>query len=366
MKGVVITMSPEDGNNSCLDVTTHEPRVRLGETFGGDMLKKGEYFIHEYFMNGRQCSITEDEFTRTLSSRQTLVAAAEAEGNFTLVARAYIELEKSLMEAVLEWNLEVHNNEQDHHYFTKWRDISNLKLLNFLVMARAYTERIEHIADGKIIPKFTRGDCDKLTRKAHGSSSHYRFMYALRNYSLHRQLPIDGFSIASGREVRPEMANQGVAWRTRLICNPHIRLAPLLNDPEIRDKKIGEEIRNLIDAGKTGIDIKMFARGHMEALYQIHAAVRARSENHIVSAIDCLQETVAQLQKVTEATPRNPHMSRHDDETPHYQIDPDHFIKHMKSRQNWIKLANLRHIYVSSATNRRANMELGETGDIWL
>src|SRR5690606_13952507 len=98
---------------------------------------------------------------------EALIAALEAETSFSLVARAYIELEKSLMQSVLEWNLELDEETDDYDYFVKWRDEANLKLMTFLVSSRAYTERIENISSSKSIPKFERGDCDKITRKVH-------------------------------------------------------------------------------------------------------------------------------------------------------------------------------------------------------
>ncbi len=348
-----------DGGNDGSEEHAQNQEQLIGE-------QEAEYALFDRCSGGSVIAATKEDYDSAVAAREAIIAFLDVESNFSLVARSYIELEKSLMASMLEWSLEIDEDNDDFDYFTKWRDETNLKLLNFLVMSRAYTERLENISSANLIPKFKRGICNKITLKAHSSSIYYRIMYELRNFSLHNRLPIKGFRLTTNNERKNTTIGTEQPWRAKLTCNPHIELEPLMNDPEIKTRRIAADIQALMDQGKVGVDIKMFSRGHMEALHGIHDEMRKKTSRAVTTALATLKCLEERFIVESGIKAKLFHIANLKDPGSTVYISPDHFEKHLSKRHSWNKMRSLRRTHISSAVISNAKISLGDVGDIWV
>jgi hypothetical protein len=157
-------------------------------------MKKFEVF--EGYLSGASAPISEVEFQNGKAAKEVLSVAFEIEKNFALLARAYIDFEKSLMSAALEWSMEDTELTSHNDYFDEWSEVINLKVIALLSVSGVYTEKMEGIAKRQTIPGFDRISYDPFRTNIFDTNIYYRFMCALRNHSIHAQVPIKGFPVA--------------------------------------------------------------------------------------------------------------------------------------------------------------------------
>lgn len=160
-----------------------------------------KYEIFEGILGRAYCEISEDEYEKASRSREIVAAAFNIEATFSLAARSYIDLEKVLMAASLEWSVGNNDYASYNDYFDHWREVTNLKLLSLLTAGGAYTEKMENIAKNATIPGFDWATYDPGRRKVFDDDLCYRVMCALRNFSIHDKLPISGFPTALKNET---------------------------------------------------------------------------------------------------------------------------------------------------------------------
>lgn len=324
---------------------------------------KKNYVIFEGFLGGASCEISEADFEKAKRLREVVVAALSIEETFSLAARAYIDLEKKLMSASLEWSLEDADYASHNDYFDHWREVINLKLLAFLTAGSAYTEKMERLAKGASIPGLDWDAYDSVRKRVFDSDLCYRVMCALRNFSIHDKLPISGIQVALKNETLSGTLGEGEPWRRRLTCSPHIRTEPLLASEKIR-KKTREEIKEL---NAEGIDLKFFTRGYVESLFVLHGLVRDLTEVSIGEALGTFSEMEKLLSEVKGENCKFAHIGEKGAglESALY-IDTARLSRIQGKRQGWRKLVGLRRRYISSETTQRKGISLGETADIWI
>lgn len=322
-----------------------------------------EYLVFEGFLGGASCDVAEDEFEKVKNLRAMVVYAFEIEETFSLAARSYIDLEKALISAGLEWSLENDDYAPHNDFFDNWREVINLKLLSLLTASGAYTEKMERIAKSASMPGFDWNAYDPPRTKVFDSDFCYRIMCALRNFSIHDTLPIAGFPIAFKNESPSGKLSEDEPSRLRLTCNPHIRSQPLVLSEKIR-KATRDEIEKL---NVQGFDLKMFARGYVESLYSLHCVVRELTEKPIVEALDFFSKLEERLSNEKGEPCKFAHIGEKGAgiEVALY-IDTDRLSRVLRKRKDWRKLQSLRRGYISSETTRREGIYLGEVEDIWV
>lgn len=324
---------------------------------------KKNYVIFEGFLGGASCEISNADYENAKRFREIVAAAFSIEETFSLAARSYIDLEKVLMSASLEWSLEDADYASHNDYFDHWTEVINLKLLALLTAGGAYTEKMERLAKRASIPGLDWDTYDTGRRKVFDSDLCYRVMCALRNFSIHDKLPISGIPVAFKNETPSGKFSEGEPWRRKLTCSPHIRTEPLLASAKIR-KKTQDEIKELNAAG---IDLKFFTRGYVESLFALHRLVRDLTEASLGEALGNLTKMENLLSEVKGENCKLAHIGEKDAglESALY-IDTARLSRIQGKRQGWRKLEGLRRRYISSETTQRKDISLGETADIWI
>ena len=322
-----------------------------------------EYKVFEGFIGGVSCDVSKDDYERAKQSREVLAAAFSIEEAFSLIARSYIDLEKTLMSASLEWSLENDDYASHNDFFDHWREVINLNLLSLLTAAGAYSERMERLAKSASIPGFDWEAYDPRRKAGFDSDLSYRVMCALRNFSIHDKLPIAGFPISFKNETSSGRLKDGEPWRRRLTCSPHIRTQPLVASEKIR-RATRDEIEEL---SAEGIDLKMFTRGFVESLFTLHQVVRDLTEASLAQALNSLSEMEDRLSDAKGGQCKFAHIGEKGAglELALY-IDTARLARIQGKRQDWKKLQGLRRRYVSSETTRREGIYLCEVDDLWV
>ncbi len=298
-----------------------------------------EYVVFEGFLGGASCDVSEDDFEKVKELREVVVAAINIEEAFSLAARSYIDLEKVLMSASLEWSLENDDYASHNDFFDHWREVINLKLLSLLTAGGAYTEKMERLAKSGNIPGFDWESYDPHRRNVFDSDLCYRVMCALRNYSIHDKLPISGFPVAFKNEAASGTLAEGEPWRRRLTCSPHIQTQPLLASEKIR-KATRDEIEKL---GAEGVDLKMFVRGYVESLFALHRVVRDLTETPLSEAMEALAELEGRVSEVKGAQCKLVHIGEKGAGIKSaLYIDTARLSRILGKRQDWRKLGGLR------------------------
>ncbi|MEP4039260.1 hypothetical protein [Pseudophaeobacter sp.] len=322
-----------------------------------------EYIVFEGSSRGASCDISGDDYEKTKRLRKVIVAAFSIEEAFSLAARSYIDLEKALMSAGLEWSLE--NNDLLSHtdFFDHWREVINLKLLSLLTAGGAYTEKMERLAKSVSIPGFDWDTYDPLRKGVFDADLYYRVMCALRNFSIHEQLPISGFPVTFKNESDSGRLGDNEPWRKRLTCCPHIRTQPLIASGKIRPGT-----RNEIEELKAeGIDLKIFTRGYVESLFKLHRSVRELTETPVVEALNSFSELEKRLSEVKGGQCKTAYVGRKGEGLKSaLYIDTARLSRIQGKRQDWRKLEGLRRRYISSEIIRREGISLGSAEDIWI
>ena len=328
-----------------------------------DFTMTKEYVIFEGFGGGVTCDVSEEDCERVKQSREVVVSAFSIEEAFSLIARSYVDLEKALMSASLEWSLENDDYASHNDFFDHWREVINLKLLSLLTAAGAYTEKMERLAKSASIPGFNWEIYNPRRREVFDSDFSFRVMCALRNFSIHDKLPIAGFPVSFKNETSSGTLKDGEPWRRRLTCNPHIRIQPLLASEKIR-RATRDEIEEL---SAEGIDLKMLTRGFVESLFALHQVVRDLTEASLTEALKSLSEVEDRLSAVKGDQCKFAHIGEKGAGLKSaLYIDTVRLSRIQGKRRDWKKLQGLRRRYISSETTRREGIYLCDAGDIWV
>lgn len=243
-----------------------------------------EYVVFEGFLGGVSIEISEDDYEKVKCFREVVVTAFSIEETFSLAAHSYIDFEKTLMSASLEWGLEDNDHASHNDFFDHWREVINLKTLSLLAAGNAYAEQMVKLAKRGHIRGFDWASYDPRRCAVFDSDLCYRVMCAVRNFSVHDKPPITGISAGIKNEYASGRLVEGDPWRQRLTCNPVIRTAPLLALDKIR-KATRLEIEQL---NADGIDLKIFMRGYVESLFALHSIVRDLTKTHLEEALKSL------------------------------------------------------------------------------
>jgi hypothetical protein len=328
-----------------------------------DFAMKKTYVVFEGFLGGASSEISEADYEKAKRLREVVVSAFNIEETFSLAALSYLDFEKMLLSASLEWSLEDADFASHNDYFDHWREVINLKLLSLLTSGGVYTEKMERLAKSADIPGFNWDAYDPGRKEVFDSDLCYRVMCALRNFSIHDKLPISGFSVGFKNEAPSGRLNDGEPWRQRISCSPHIRIEPLLGSEKIR-KKTRDEIEKL-DA--TGIDLKFFVRGYIESLFKLHQLVRNLTKESLGEALRELSSIEKFLSDVKGENCNFAHIGEKGagmESALH--IDTARLSRIQGKRQSWGKLKGIRRRYISSETTQRKGVSLGVTDDIWI
>ena len=325
-------------------------------------MNSSKYVVFEGIGHRASQEISEQDYKKAVEMKEIVSKAFEIEETFSIAAHAYIEVEKALMVAALEWSLEDTDLNSHTGYFDRHSQIINLKLISLMTTGRAYADTMEKLAKRNGIEGLNWATYAPLRGEVYDTSLSYRIMDSLRNFVVHEKLPISGFTVGQTSQTESGRLDERKPFRLRVTCSPHITTAPLLGS-EMK-KKVKAEIEKL---GVKGLDVKFLSRGYIEGLFALHKIVRELTATALNEALEFLQNLELRL-----AEEKEPHGGLAYVGVKNAGIAEATFIgserlsRIQDKRKSWLKLENARRIFVSTEATLRDEISLVEQHDIWV
>ena len=257
--------------------TLVDAEVIQGKTGNPIMTSSGQYILEVVGLG--QCpkiEISKEEFLELKSAKQTLREAFACEEKYEIVIHNYIELEKELSGLTIADIVRRHSDYSNFYSnFFNYTFISNIKIANLLSSARLYTdslpENISNCLQDSNSIKQIKGFLDK----EYTNNFYYRFIYELRNYVQHNNLPTHRVS----REMR----------RTEDKLIKHSSHFSVKKKILLEDKRIK---RKVLDEMKEEIDLILAIRHYIESISEIHIQARELVKNKVTEARDSIESAI--------------------------------------------------------------------------
>ncbi|MEE3361826.1 MAG: hypothetical protein VX248_17890 [Pseudomonadota bacterium] len=321
------------------------------------------YEAFEYVWDGKSIEISKEDFDEAVEARKVLVCLMDMESLFGVVARAYIDLEKSLLSASVEWSLEGALMSDRIGFFDKSREEINLKTLALLSSAGIFQERMDRLAKKGAVTGFDWAEFAPQRSIFFDSSFSFRVMCALRNFAIHDSLPISNFTVSSAVETESGRMTEGAPWRKRLTSNPVIKTEPLTSSTKIRAATRDE----ILGRGMEALDLKMLVREYIQILHNIRSLFHSQTECSLQRAIKHLAKLKNQLELANNKPCSETYIGRVGDEFEEaIYIEPNRLSRVLEARDKWKILGGVRRFYISSEALAAEGVWSGDLDDLYI
>jgi len=210
----------------------------------------------------RAVALTQDEFDNIRSAKKLLLQLLSFEDKFDILLENYIEFEQELLLLSTRRMLSPNISYSEGQGF---RHLLNRRLINLLSSARLYVDQTKHDIGGfeQCVPGL-KNALDALFSNEYDNKLPYRSMEALRNFTQHRDLPIQGIKFCSSRE----QFDTGTEYSFRVA--PHLVLQELEGDGGLKRSVLDE-----LKVRGANYPLLPLVRGYIESMGLIHVSVRA-------------------------------------------------------------------------------------------
>lgn len=232
-----------------------------------------------------EIEISQDEFERLEKSRKFLNAALAIEENYEMLIRSYIELEKNILETSLNRMIRL---KADHDIFFDVRIQFNLRLLNFLSIARTYIDQVPRNINFIFSQKSKVKKIKSFFSEEYDKSFNYQFIESLRNYTQHRGLPTHLIKLPSKAVGESERL---VSFSSHFFSKKEF----FVNDRKFKSsvaKQLSDDDVNLIPP----------IRDYMESLSIVQKRVRGEISPSIDSARVIMEEKINRYKELESKT----------------------------------------------------------------
>ncbi len=322
------------------------------------------YLLSEAFLCGTGVEIDEVQFKNIVHSNKIIRHIWDVEDSFSLLATSFIELEEYLLNVSVNYYFQKDLQRSSDHFFDDARQTFNLKLISALTASRAYEEQLHRRLSALSEMSGTKTDLKESFSSAFDESLEYRVMYALRNHSLHSQLPLSAITFF-GSNLSPsgDIRDEGPS-RHRITVDPKITAADFCSSDKIREAT-RTEVSNL---GYKYLDLKFFARGFLARLAMCHDDFRRKTEEWLEASLQELHTAYQKLMVIKGDIPKYIHVYKQDngEEVEKYYADYTHKSRIRDLRKHWSGLKYIQRGYVSSeiVASKNTYPEVHDT--IWI
>ncbi|MBL4873482.1 MAG: hypothetical protein JKY41_08840 [Rhodobacteraceae bacterium] len=326
------------------------------------------YSLSEVFIGGINLSISCEEYRGIAAAQKTLRALNDVEDLFSLIALSYTEIEKLMLEALVDYNTgnaTAHGHFEFGTYFDELRTSLNLKLLTFLVAYTAFDHQLPQIC-----PNISENgeqvydNVKAAIRNEFDTSLSFRIACALRNHAQHSKLPLYGTSIGQTNQWRGGNPTSDEPSRSRVTLNPYISSAELAANKNIRP-----ETRNQITSlNLENIDVKMLVRNFMQSIFNVQERFRELTNSQMTNAtkiIDQCYET-ASKEKGNQAKFLSILFHSEGSETESINISDEFPLTVLRKRKMWTGLKHVSRCYLSSEPIHNKNNYQGSDELLWI
>lgn len=238
-----------------------------------------EYILEQFIIGPRlQFSISEERYKELALARTVLSEALTFEQRYELLLGNFLDMELAFTEICLRAKVE------PKHQYTDLAAIlekANRHIVNMLTAMRAYADQVVQDFDClKLAPSF--GQLAKLElSRAFSRSLDYRFMCGLRNHVQHKATAVHGF-IANDEGMRD--AN-GWVETVKFYANKDTLSA----DKDFKPRVLNEQPQK--------IDIRRRARRSVEAVGEVHMALRTLTKGQVTQARSTIELAIREYKE---------------------------------------------------------------------
>ncbi len=323
-----------------------------------------EYWLEERTFPRAKVALSKAQFDETVAANKIYHALWDIEDAFALVANSFIELERFLLDVGVSYLYEQSHASALETYFDEVRQSTNLKLLSLLTASRVYEE--QSCQRASLISDLTQSTMSfaPFFAKAFDSRFTYRVMHALRNHSMHKQLPLGGMFLHESNLAETGRLADGRATRHRTTVEPKILVRDLLESKKVR-KPTRAEIQGL---GAEHLDLKFFMRGFVAGLAECHEDIRGATEQVADSSLCAIEKAQKTITNETGTEFGVVHVVRqeNDCEAESYHLHTALRHKFSETRKKWVGLKWAQNSFVSSEIIKSNDTFPQSDEDVWI
>lgn len=236
--------------------------------------------FHDVLGSNDTHEISEDKFKAIDAARKSLNESNELEERFWVVCELYRELEETSLQSALNYAVYPNFNSTD---FMLARSLIGMRVFSLLSASCLYLDKCGGSAKKITVGKINAEEAKKITHEVHAKHFEYRFSCELRNYAIHKSIPVHGIALDLSRKIDLDLWDHKIEYS--------IPIAPLL-----AWKKLNGNLRKELEKiTSPSIDLKTSIRKFFSLICDIHKKIR---------------EVIAEAEISAETTLKNAH--------PHY------------------------------------------------
>lgn len=238
-----------------------------------------EYILEQFIIGPRlQLSISEGRYKELAHARNVLSEALAFEQRYELLLGNFLAMELAFTEICLRTKVE-----PQHRYVDSAEILekANRHVVNMLTAMRAYADQV--VQDFKcleLVPSFSEVAKSELN-ETFARSSDYRFMCSLRNHVQHKATAVHGF-LANDDGMRD--AN-GWVETVKFYANK----VTLRADKDFKLRVLDEQPEK--------IDIRRRARRSVQAVGEVHLALRNLSKDQVARARSAIELAIREYKE---------------------------------------------------------------------
>ncbi|GJN55231.1 MULTISPECIES: hypothetical protein [Pseudomonas] len=238
-----------------------------------------EYILEQFIIGSRlQLSISEERYNELAHARSVLSEALAFEQRYELLLGNFLAMELAFTEICLRAKVE-----PQHRYVDSAEilETANRHVVNMLTAMRAYADQV--VQDFKCLeltPSFGEVAKSEL-KKAFSRSSDYRFMCSLRNHVQHKATAVHGFT-ANDDGTRD---TNGWVETVSFYANK----VTLRADKDFKPRVLDEQPEK--------IDIRRCARRSVQAVGEVHLALRNLSKDQVARARSAIELAIREYKE---------------------------------------------------------------------
>lgn len=225
-------------------------------------LNVGSYALTIVALGERPFQVLSDrEFEELKTSKQNLLTVLGIEEKFELIIGNYAEYEGELLglslRAITDQTFVSTKGMVDMQVF-------NRRLANLLTATRLYIDQTKHDVKSVFDTPVLEVIKSRFSEE-YDTNIAYRVMEALRNYTQHRALPIQGITYALSWDYDLQHRRHGV--------DPQINIAQLAEEPKFKTAVL----RELQARDNGAASVTPLVRSFVESLWRVHSVFREQA-----------------------------------------------------------------------------------------
>lgn len=284
-----------------------------------------QYLLSEGFIGGKSVNIDFARYESLAKSKEVISIIWETEEAFTLMVNSFIEFEDYLLRASLELLFQRDLQKDSEAYFDDVRQSVNLRVVGFLTATRMHEEQLYRRASQITKLKAEPIDIKPAFSQEYDEKLEYRVMHALRNHSLHNELPIRGVTFGTVSQSSSGKPKDGSPGRHRVSIIPKIKVKDFCDSDKIK-QSIQKEV---LELGFKNLDLRFFSRVFLACIARCHERFRELTENALVAALADLKDAHDQLEKAKGDKPSHISVKQLDDD----EVVEEHYVDYSRRRR---------------------------------